>query len=561
MTEHYYTDIAIKYAEDILSGKIISCLAVKQACERFKKDLESITQKENPFTYDYEAAEEVCSFVESLVLPDTRKPISLLPWQIFCYCNLYGFVYKNNPKRRRFRMATIFVARKNGKTAGLLYGNCLYQFLTEQAAESYLISATNDQSEKSLKEITQIIKSNSELDSACNCWSNAITFDDSRLAFFSSETTALDGYRPNFACLDEFWNFQTNKPLTAMKYGSRARTNGLCLVITTASMGTDTPAYVEYTKAKHILEGKLKDESYFSLIYEYDEKDDWKDSSLLIKANPSLGGDFLKIENLISDLNSAIDTPSERPDYIAKTCNRFTFDNTSNWIDPTQWNQSETEIDFRQFKNSVCTAAIDLSSVRDFTVLSYCFCKDNNYYFKHRYYIPEETLKEKYKTDNALILDWVDKGIITATPGTVVDYEYLIEDLKKDSEYFQILEVAYDRWMSELLIQQLNEALPDLIFASYDQCTKNFYNPTKEFERLIYSGQIIDPNPVQKWMLGNCCVKVLPNGFYKPIKKYKSSTARIDSIITAIMCLDRLKFYQSQKQSKPLTLEQILSAF
>lgn len=554
-----FTEIAIQYVDDVLNDKILSCLALRQACKRFKTDLNAIHKKDFPFTFNKEAVEEVCNFAESLILPDTKKPLKLLPWQVFAYANLYGFVYKKNPERRRFRTAFIFVARKNGKTAGLLYANCLYQFITENSAESYLISATNDQSEKSFKETSQIIKSNPDLDSVCDCWSNAITFDSSRLAFFSSETTALDGYRPNFACLDEFWNFGTNKPLTAMKYGSRARTNGLVLIITTAGIGTESPCFIEYKKAKHILDGQLKDDSYFSLIYEFDEKDEWKDRTLLLKSNPSLGT-FLKEENLISDLNSAIDTPSERPDYIAKTCNRFTFDNTASWIDPAKWNQ-EKEIDFDELKEIPCYGGLDLSSVNDFTVFSLCWHKDGDYYFKHRFYVPEETLKEKYKTDNAQILEWVDKGIITATPGNVVDYDYLIHDIRQDFEKYKIKEIAFDRWQSELLIKKLDEALSEIVFISYDQSIKNFFNPTKEFERLVYLNKIIDPNPIQKWMLSNACIRPLPNGMYKPMKKYKSSTARIDGLITAIMSLDRTQVNRDKKEERQLSLEEILSVF
>lgn len=563
MTEkNTYSKIAAQYADDVLKNKILSCVALKQACQRFKNDLAEIKKGNSPFAYSVEAVEEVCSFAESLILPDQKKPLKLLPWQVFVYANLYGFVYKTKMDCRRFRRAFVFVARKNGKTAGLLFPNCLYQFLTEPAAASYLISADDKHTEEAFNEISKIVKSNTELDSICDCWANGITFKDdlSFLKFNTQGAGNLDGFKPSFACLDEYWSYASSKPLTAMAYGSRARTNGLVLVITTAGFGTDSPCYVEYQKSKHILDGSLKDDSYFSLIYEYDEKDDWKDSSLLLKSNPSLGT-FLKEENIISDLNSAIDQPSERPDYIAKTCNRFTFDNTSAWIDFSKWVQPETEIDYSELEGIPCYGGLDLSSVNDLTAFTLCWKKEDKFYFKHRFYIPEETLKEKYKKDNAQFLDWVDRGIVTATPGNVVDYDYVIEDIKKDCQRFKIKEIAYDRWQSQLLIKRLDEELPEILFIAYDQSIKNFFNPTKEFERLVYEQKLIDPNPVQKWMLGNACIKPLPNGMYKPMKKYKSSTARIDGVITAIMALDRTEVNADKPEEKQLTLEEILSVF
>jgi phage terminase large subunit-like protein len=64
-------------------------------------------------------------------------------------------------------------------------------------------------------------------------------------------------------------------------------------------------------------------------------------------------------------------------------------------------------------------------------------------------------------------------------------------------------------------------------------------NPTKQFEKLIMDDKIIDPSPVSKWMISNAIIKPDVNGNYKPLKTYKSSTARIDGVITSIMSFDR----------------------
>jgi phage terminase large subunit-like protein len=64
-------------------------------------------------------------------------------------------------------------------------------------------------------------------------------------------------------------------------------------------------------------------------------------------------------------------------------------------------------------------------------------------------------------------------------------------------------------------------------------------NPTKEFEKKIFEDKIIDPNPVMKWMVMNSVIKPDINNNYKPLKEYKSSTKRIDGVITSIMSIDR----------------------
>jgi phage terminase large subunit-like protein len=42
-----------------------------------------------------------------------------------------------------------------------------------------------------------------------------------------------------------------------------------------------------------------------------------------------------------------------------------------------------------------------------------------------------------------------------------------------------------------------------------------------------------------KWMVGNAVVKPDVNNNYKPFKAGKSSTQRIDGVVTAIMAIDR----------------------
>jgi phage terminase large subunit-like protein len=69
--------------------------------------------------------------------------------------------------------------------------------------------------------------------------------------------------------------------------------------------------------------------------------------------------------------------------------------------------------------------------------------------------------------------------------------------------------------------------------------------PSKEYERLIYEDKIIDSNPVMKWMVGNAVIKIDINGNYKPLKEYKSSTKRIDGVITSIMSIDRANVNES----------------
>jgi phage terminase large subunit-like protein len=96
----------IKYCNDIIRGKILSGVYTKKAVKRFLSDLKR--QNDEDFLYEFNEDKfiEVVEFAESLIIPDidtADKKLKLLPWMKFIYANLYGFIFKIEPERRRFR--------------------------------------------------------------------------------------------------------------------------------------------------------------------------------------------------------------------------------------------------------------------------------------------------------------------------------------------------------------------------------------------------------------------------------------------------------------------------
>jgi len=69
--------------------------------------------------------------------------------------------------------------------------------------------------------------------------------------------------------------------------------------------------------------------------------------------------------------------------------------------------------------------------------------------------------------------------------------------------------------------------------------------------------KIIDPNPVMKWMVSNAVIKPDANNNYKPLKEYKSSTKRIDGVITSIMAIDRCQVSEGTPAKIKGTIEQL----
>ena len=535
-----YKAICMQYCEDIIKGNIVSGIYTKKAIKRFLIDLKRSKDEDFLFYMDWSAAEVVCNFAESLKPSDLNgKTITLLPWQVFIFCNLEGWRYKMDKDRKRFRSAYVEVNRKNGKTTGILLPLVLFNFLKYKASESYIVSSRDDLAEKTFKEVRDIIQADKDLDKALDCKSLAITFKDltekSRLSFFCDGGKDADGFRPRFFCLDEYHAFQSDKMLSSMQYGLRSKKDAQGVMITTADTDVSVPCYEQNLKAKRILNEVQSQEDFFCIIYAIDDTDDYHNPKVWQKANPSLY-DIIEPSVIQADIDDAELTPHKIPELKAKTFGIWGGGSEKSWLSVDTWQKNkEIKVDWDEFIGCECYGGLDLSQVDDMTAFTLIFKKDGKDFYKHRFYIPEATIKDRYRKENINMPAWVESGIITAIPGSTIDYSFIIRDILEDAETYKIKALGYDKWQSRDVIDGLENARPDLLLVEIEQSLKKLSPITKSYEKSIKDGNLVDNNPVMTWMINNVEIKPDVNGNYKPMKKGKSSTQRIDGVISSLM--------------------------
>ena len=535
-----YKTICADYVNAISKGKIPSGVYTKKAIQRFIQDLKRAKDADFLFYMDWGAVDEVCSFAETLRPADLNgKSIELLPWQVFILSNLEGWRYKFDQERKRFRHAYVEVNRKNGKTSGILEPLTLYNFIKYPSSESYLVSSRDDLANKTFEEISKIIHADNQLDNLLDCKSLAVTFKDakesSRLSFFCDGGKDADGFKPRFYCLDEFHAFQTNKMYKSMDYGTRSKKDAQGVIITTADTNTDSPCYAESLKVKKILNGTITQDDYFGIIYAIDETDDFRNSNCWIKANPSLNA-IIDSSVIEGDINDAETSPHNLPELKAKTFGVWGGGGEHSWLPVEIWQKNKNvKVNWETFEGCECWGGLDLSQVDDMTAFTLLFRKDGMDFYKHRFYIPEATIKDRYRKENVNIPHWVESGIITAIPGATIDYDFIIRDILEDAETFKIKAIGYDKWQSKEVINGIENERPDIPLVEIEQSLKKLSPITKSYEKTIKDGKLVDNNPVMTWMVNNVQVHPDVNGNYKPMKKSKANTQRIDGVISSMM--------------------------
>lgn len=521
----------LQYAQDVLEGRQPAGRLIKKAAERFFNLME-----DERYEFKEEKADRVVLFLSKLHHYKGRhagKPFILEPWQTFIIAGIYGF-YRKEDESRLVSFVYIEMARKQGKSA-LAAGLCLYHLTGdgESGAEVYLAANSRDQAKLSSWPLcSNFAKSLDPRSKYLEVYRDMVKFDQAKswLKVLASDSAKLDGPDPSMFLLDEYHEAKDTRVKDVLQSGQGYRENPMGMIITTAGFNKLGPCYKLRTMCVEILEGLKEDDTTFAAIYSLDEDDDWKDEACWIKSNPNLGV-TVKLSYVRNQVQKAINSPSEEVGVRTKTINQW-CDSENIWIPDHYILSASKDIRIEDYAGCDCYAGIDLSSTSDLTCAAFLFLKGGHYAFKVFFFLPEAALKEK--RHSILYGEWRRMGFLKVTPGNVVDYDYILNDLCGVAQIVNIISIAYDSWnATQFTINAQDRGLP---MTEFSQALGNFNRPTKEFERLMLSGLVdLDNNEIIRFCFRNVVMARDRNGNTKPSKQFEDK--KIDGVIGILEAL------------------------
>lgn len=518
------------YVEDVLNGKIVVGELIKLACQRFKDDL----QREDIY-FNESVVDKAINFIGTLkhfMGKSSGKHFKLENWQQFIIANIVGWYWKDG-NTRRFTSSYIEVSRKNGKTA-LAAALCLYYLIAdgEDGAEVDLAANSKEQAKIAFEFCSSFSKQLDPKGKYLKPYRDNVQFalNNSKLKVFAADDSKLDGFNASFGLIDEYHAAKNSKVRDVIKSSMGMRNNPHLCTITTAGFDKTLPCYKLRSTSIEILNKLKTDDSMFIAIYSLDDKDDWTDKDNWVKCTPNLNVTVTS-KYIKEQVQSAINNPSEEVGVKTKTLNLW-CDVADVWLPESYIVKASKDIHLEDFRDCECYIGVDLSATSDLTAVSYLIEKDNIYYFKTDYYLPESALVDK--PDRETYKLWKQQGLITITTGNVTDYDYITNDIVAASNILNIQKIGYDKWnATQWAIHATEIGLP---LEEYPQTMGNFNRPTKELERLILSGNtVIDNNEITRWCFRNVELKSDYNGNVKPNKGIKSK--KIDGVIAIIQAL------------------------
>ena len=525
----------LTYAEDVVSGKVISCQWVKLACQRFLNDIKSGDYYVDELKY--RTVNSFISVLKHYSSGSAGEQFVLEPWQKFLVTNIFC-LYRSDTKKRKYTQAHISVSRKNGKTSlAAVLG--LFALIADGEPAASVIMAANSR-EQARIDFDAASAWARQLDprrKSLKVLRNEIVFEknNAKLKVISADATKLDGSNDSFIVVDELHEAPDSKLYDVLRSGQGFRQQPMIMSITTAGfrIGGFCNLFEDY--CKEVLQGVKQDDSLFALLYTLDEGDDWTDPSVYPKSNPNLGITVNR-DWLMAQVNQAKNSPSSEVGVRTKNLNQW-VSSSNVWIPEHIIKNSMKKLDMSEFRNDnryIVYMGFDLAAVSDLTAFTIMLVDpdEEKYYFKTWYYLPKRALDGKYNSE--LYKMWSQKGYLTLTDSETTDYAYIKNDILYWYNNLEVQLVSYDSWNATSLVNDLiKEGLP---MQSYSQSIGNFNRPTKELERLILSDKVvIDNNPITRFCFDSVELKVDINGNAKPCGDHEKK--KIDGVISMLNCL------------------------
>ena len=550
-------DPTTQYATDVAAGKIVAGPYVRAACERHLRDL--VDGSKRGLTFSTAHADYWFQFFTRFLRLNGGQfegiPFELQQWQQFIVGSLFGWL--NADGMRRFRTAYIEVGKGNGKSpliAGIGLGGMVID--QEPRAEIYAAATKKDQAMILFRDAVAMVDQSPELarrltksGTGQQTWNLAFHQTGSFFRPISSDDGQA-GPRPHIALVDELHEHKTADVVDNLRRGVKGRRQPLVVEITNSGVSRTSICYAHRQASIAAINARSSsdkgfDDTWFAYVCALDEGDSWlNDPTCWKKANPNLGVS-IPVKYLEDAVREARNIPS-RQNMIARLNFCVWTEAESAWIGFDAWDAVQVEPNFAALRGRACYAGLDLSSRRDLTALALFFPDDKgggDLWLE--FWTPRETMAAREDIDGAPYSQWVRDGVLSAVPGSAIDYRFVIERLARLLLDIELKAFAYDRWRIEDLRRAAADEGLELPLLEFGQGFKDMSPAVEMFEEMILNKTLrVHRNPVLTWNAASAVLEQDPAGSRKFTKR--KATGRIDGVVASTMAVGKAVRHQDQ---------------
>lgn len=528
--------------------------------------LDDVTCKKRGSHFCVPRANHAQAFIEEICVHTkgrySRTPFILADWQRDDIVRpLFGETVWSEEQQsyvRRFRIAWIEIARKNGKTE-LLAAIMLYLLVGdgEESAELYGVARDREQAALAFDVAARMVQLSPVLSKRLQVKTHNKRIVDGKTgsvyAVIAADAAGALGSNPSGVAADEILAWRDRSMWDAMRtgMGSGARRQPLMVAATTA--GNDMAGFAGqmHLEMERVAADAERAPHIFVYMRNTPQGADPFDEANWPFANPALG-DFLSMEAMRQEAREAQNNPAQQNAFQQFRLNQW-VSQASRWMPMHLYDASVSEVWPRPdhgrevLEGRQCWAGFDLAAKFDLT--SWCLLfpdDDGGADVLWRFWLPESALPGLDKYTDGQVTRWAAEGWITVTDGTVLDYDRVYTDIAEDAAAFTILGADGDQWSSMPVVQEIGKRTSlDIDLGDIVVYTNTYTNMTPGMKDLM--GLVREErfrhhgNPVARWCFDNVEVRQAPYDpeLVRPDKPDRNATGkRIDAVPAAVMAVN-----------------------
>lgn len=489
--------------------------------------------------FDDEAGQYVCDFIENYCVQSQDrwkgKKVELFDWQRDFLMRLFG--WKNADDLRRYKSAYLEVAKKNGKST-LLSGLALYLLVADQAGAPliHLNACDKDQAAIIFTEAKNMVAASPELAPVLKVLDSKgdkriiYEADHGAIVTNSSIADSKDGFGPTAAIFDELHRQPTRKLWNVYKFAGVARSEFIRISLTTAGEDESGIWHEQRVLSEEIAEGKCTITTHLGVVYRPASNDDIDDRATWLKANPSMGL-TIKEHEFAAELEEAKRNPVDLAEFMRLRLN-IVVRGEQKFFARGVWEacgkSHSVPLEGRNF-----WIGLDLSKLNDLTAMASLWRGPNDdLNCLLNFWLPEDNIRQLEVEHGQPYRMWAEMGLITLTPGDVVDYRWIRKSINEHVAVGKLQKLLVDPWQCQELASQLQDE-DGLPVEKIRQGPFSLGPPTKELLRLVLSKQLNHgDNPILNWHASNAIAIKDVNGNMMLSKK--KSREKIDGMAALV---------------------------
>ncbi|MBA4417241.1 MAG: terminase [Syntrophus sp. (in: bacteria)] len=496
----------------------------------------------------------VKTFIENLTFSKGQwqgQQFKLLPWQWEkVIAPAFGTIREDG--NRQYRYVYVEIPKKNGKTE-IGAAIALYMLCADKEGKPEIYSAAGDKEQAGLvySAAAEMVKHSPDLKHLKILDSRKRIINPRNSGFYqvlSSESELQHGLSPSGIIFDELHAQQTDRLYNVLTSGTDyARKQQLVIVLTTAGIYDKNSIWWKIrTRAQQIDQGIIEQANFLPVLYIADpEKDDPSDEGLWKRVNPSLGQIFT-LDKIREDYEAVKHDPVEFQNFLRFRLN-IPIKSLSRWMPMDKWDKCNGAVDIEYLRGRTCYGGLDLASKIDLAAFVLVFPPEQEggvWDIVCKFYCPEDGILKRSRVDKVNYDIWEKQGFLTATPGNVIDYEFIKKDILLASKDYDLREIGFDSWNATQtatdIMNELNPSSSEDGFQMVEmrQGAKTFNEPAKDLLVHVMTGKVRHRgDPVLRWNADNLVMRADANGNVAPDKQ--KATDKIDGLVALIMAWGR----------------------